>query len=100
MNKSERILSIGEVAQQAGVTVEALRFYERKGLLPRPPRSTGGLRRYRPDVLERVRFVKQAQTLGLTLREISQLTSEPHRKQRGGCQRVHDLLAQHIADID
>ena len=74
MIEREQTLRIGEVAHRAGVTVEALRYYERVGLLPRPPRSTGGLRRYRPDVLDRVRFIKQAQTLGLSLREIQQLT--------------------------
>jgi MerR family copper efflux transcriptional regulator len=58
------------------------------------------LRRYGPDVLDRVRFIKQAQTLGLTLREIQQLTGNAHRKSRGACQRVHDVLVRHIADID
>ena len=100
MTEREKTLRIGEVAQRAGVTVEALRYYERMGLLPRPPRSTGGLRRYRPDVLDRVRFVKQAQTLGLSLKEIQQLTANTHRKSRSTCQRVHDVLTQHMADID
>jgi DNA-binding transcriptional MerR regulator len=100
MNERRETLRIGEVAQQAGLTVEALRYYERMGLLPRPPRSTGGLRRYRPDVLDRVRFIKQAQTLGLTLKEIQHLTGDAHRKGRAACQRVHDVLARHIADID
>lgn len=93
-------LRIGEVAQRTGLSVEALRYYERMGLLPRPPRSTGGLRRYEPNVLDRVRFIKQAQTLGLTLREIQQLTEDVRRKGRGVCQRVHDVLVQHIDDID
>ena len=94
------MLRIGEVAQQAGLTVEALRYYERMGLLPRVPRSTGGLRRYSADVLDRVRFIKQAQALGLTLKEIQQLTKDTRRKSRGACQRVHDVLVQHIMDID
>lgn len=99
MKEREQTLRIGEVAQRAGLTVEALRYYERRGLLPTPPRSNGGLRRYRPDVLDRVRFIKQAQTLGLSLKEIQQLTNT-HRKSRGTCQRVHDVLTQHMADID
>ena len=100
MTEREQTLRIGEVAQRAGVTVEALRYYERMGLLPRPPRSTSGLRRYRPDVLDRVRFIKQAQTLGLSLKEIQPLTATMHRKSRSTCQRVHDVLTQHMADID
>jgi DNA-binding transcriptional MerR regulator len=51
-------------------------------------------------VLDRVRFIKQAQTLGLSLREIQQLTGNTHRKSCGACQRVHDVLARHIADIE
>lgn len=100
MKERAETLRIGEVAQQTGLTVEALRYYERMGLLPHPPRSTGGLRRYRPDVVDRVRFVKQAQTLGLSLKEIQQLTVHAHQKSRGACQRVHDVLTRHIEDID
>jgi MerR family transcriptional regulator, copper efflux regulator len=100
MKARPQTLRIGEVAQQGGLTVEALRYYERMGLLPHPPRSTGGLRRYHPDVLDRVRFIKQAQTLGLSLNEIQQLTGNARQKGRGACQRVHDVLARHIADID
>ena len=100
MKERELTMRIGEVAQQGGLTVEALRYYERRGLLPTPPRSSGGLRRYRPDVLDRMRFIKQAQTLGLSLKEIQQLTTITHRKTRGACQRVRDVLARHIADVD
>ena len=85
MKERELTMRIGEVAQQGGLTVEALRYYERMGLLPTPPRSSGGLRRYRPDVLDRVRFIKQAQTLGLSLKEIQQLTTNTRRKSRGAC---------------
>src|SRR5688572_13795569 len=91
---------IGEVAELTGLTVEALRYYERLGLLPRAPRTASGRRRYGPEAIDRVKFVKQAQTLGLTLREIRQLVSNGHRRSAAGCQRVHDLLAQHIADVD
>jgi MerR family mercuric resistance operon transcriptional regulator len=91
---------IGEVADQTGVTVEALRYYERLGLLPRPPRTTGGLRRYDSAVVDRVRFIKQAQTLGLTLREIEQLTRDQHRRNQSACRRVHDVLARHLVEID
>lgn len=91
---------IGEVARQSGMTVEALRYYERKGLVPRPPRSAGGLRRYPADVLQRLRFIKQAQTLGLTLKEIQQWLGYAGRSRRGACVRVRDMLARQVADID
>lgn len=91
---------IGEVARRSGMTVEALRYYERMGLLPRPPRSAGGLRRYPADVLQRLRFIRQAQTLGLTLKEIQQWLGLAGRSRRGACVRVRDMLARQVADID
>ncbi len=66
-------LSIGEVASQAVVHVETLRYYERKGLVPKPPRSASNYRRYPAETVGRVRFIKHAQGLGFTLREIAEL---------------------------
>lgn len=62
------ILTIGMAAREAGVGVETIRFYERRGLLERPPKPSGaGIRRYPPDTVRRVRFIRQAQQLGFTL---------------------------------
>lgn len=66
-------LTIGMAARAAGVGVETIRFYERRGLLARPPKPAGGVRRYTPDAVERVRFIRQAQSLGFTLRQIEEL---------------------------
>jgi DNA-binding transcriptional MerR regulator len=63
---------IGELAEQAGVNVETLRYYERRGLLPEPVRSPGGHREYGEDAVRFVRAVKEAQTLGFTLAEIEE----------------------------
>ena len=91
---------IGEVAALSGVSVETLRFYERRRLLKSPPRTHGGLRRYSADVLERIRFIKQAQSLGLTLDDIQQLVNgQPHRTS-ASCRRVHSLLSGRIEEID
>lgn len=69
----------GELAQAGGVHVETLRYYERRGLLPEPPRRGSGYREYPPGALQRLRMIKQAQTLGLTLDEIADLlTLHPH----------------------
>jgi Hg(II)-responsive transcriptional regulator len=68
-------LRTGELAQRAGVHVETLRFYERKGLLPEPPRRASGYREYPPDTVDRVRFIKRAQELGFSLREVKELLS-------------------------
>ena len=66
-------LGSGELATKAGVNVETLRVYERKGILPQPPRRAPGYREYPPDAVERIRFIKQAQELSFTLKEIKVL---------------------------
>lgn len=66
-------LTTGEVAEQAGVNVQTVRYYERRGLLPEPPRTSGGFRQYRPEHVDRIRFVKRAQELGFTLDEANEL---------------------------
>lgn len=66
-------LKIGEVAAAADVTVQAVRYYERRGLLPRSKRSTGNYRLYDDDTVRRVRLIKQAQDLGFTLAEVTEL---------------------------
>ena len=65
-------LTIGEVARRAGVATSSIRYYERIGLLPRPERS-GGQRRYRADVLDKLGFIGVAQSAGFKLREIKAL---------------------------
>ena len=68
-------LRTGEVAKQAGVNVETLRFYEREGLLPEPPRRTSGYREYPADTVDLIRFIKRAQGLGFSLRQVKDLLS-------------------------
>ncbi|NCN88797.1 MAG: Hg(II)-responsive transcriptional regulator [Gallionella sp.] len=66
-------LAIGAFAKSAGVNVETIRFYQRKGLLPEPDKPYGGIRRYGNADVARVRFVKRAQQLGFSLDEIAEL---------------------------
>jgi MerR family mercuric resistance operon transcriptional regulator len=66
-------LRIGTLARAAGVGVETVRFYERQGLLPEPPRAPSGYRQYPGDAVDRLKFIRRAQGLGFTLREISEL---------------------------
>ncbi len=65
--------TIGKVAREAGVKVDTVRFYERRGVLPEPSRSRANYRLYAEDTVRRVRFVRRAQGLGFTLREIRSL---------------------------
>jgi DNA-binding transcriptional MerR regulator len=64
-------MRIGEVADATGVTVEALRFYERRGLLPAPARTPSGYRVYPPEAVAVVRFIRHAQQIGFSLDDIA-----------------------------
>ena len=64
-------LTIGRLAHRAGVNVESVRFYQRRGLLAEPARPLGGIRRYDDDDARRIRFIRQSQTLGFTLDEVA-----------------------------
>lgn len=70
---NEKSYTIGKVAQRSGVGIETLRFYEREGLIPEPPRRESGYRQYPAATIDRVRFIKQAKELGFTLAEIREL---------------------------
>jgi MerR family transcriptional regulator, copper efflux regulator len=67
--------TIGQLAERAGVGVETIRFYERRGLIAQPKRPADGYRKYDEQVANRIRFIRQAQELGFTLNEIKQLLS-------------------------
>ena len=91
--------TIGTVAQQAGVNIETLRYYERKGIVPKPPRTSSNYRLYSEETVRRVRFVKRAQELGFSLREIKELLAL--RATRGAkCQDVRRQALHKIEEID
>ena len=66
-------LKIGVVAKQSGVNLQTVHYYERRGLVPKPPRSASNYRLYPTDTVRRIRFIKHAQDLGFTLKEIQDL---------------------------
>src|SRR3990172_7588725 len=68
-------LTIGRLAKKAQVNIETVRYYERRGLLPEPPRRQSGYRQYSENDVSRLLFIKRAQTLGFTLKEILELLS-------------------------
>lgn len=93
------MLHIGQIASRIGVQPEAIRYYERRGLLPRPVRGTNRYRIYTREHLERVDFIKKAQVLGLSLEEIRQLLELKYRS-RSPCQHVRDLLRQKLLQVE
>jgi MerR family copper efflux transcriptional regulator len=67
------VRTIGELAEAAGVATDTVRFYERRGLLPAPPRTASGYRQYDDEALDRLRFILRAKQLGFTLAEVDGL---------------------------
>src|SRR5918995_693168 len=96
---SHASLKIGEVAKASGVGIEALRFYERNGLLGRPGRTQSGYRVYEPDVLQRLDFIKRAQVLGFSLHEIKQIIADK-QADRSPCREVREIVRQRLRELD
>ena len=95
---SEALLTIGQVAQRAGIRVSHIRYYEEVGVLPEAERVSGQ-RRYREDVLHRLSIVDVAQRAGLTLEEIRHLTGPDNRGADAGV-RIRELAGRKLPDID
>jgi DNA-binding transcriptional MerR regulator len=95
-----RLLRIGELAEASGLTRDALRYYERQGLLPQSRRTAGGFREYDGGAVDRIRFIKQAQAHGLTLREIRDLVSHQSDAGRTRCRHVRNLLARKLEQLE
>jgi MerR family copper efflux transcriptional regulator len=91
--------TIGELAREACVHVETVRYYERRGLL-KQPRRTAGWRRYDDEAVRTLEFVKRAQELGFSLDEVSELLSLRSSSSERTCNRVRTRAEAKLADID
>jgi DNA-binding transcriptional MerR regulator len=96
---SAAMLKIGDVARLSGIGVEALRFYERSGLLPRPGRTASGYRLYQFSVIERLAFIKQAQALGFSLEEINRIIHDAETG-HSPCEEVREIVRRRLAELD
>ncbi|MGH7573586.1 MAG: MerR family transcriptional regulator [Longimicrobiales bacterium] len=92
-------LSIGELATRAGVNIQTVRYYERRGLMPEPARTQAGYRQYRPEAADRLRFIKRAQDLGFSLVEITELLAL-RVKHASACATVEARAREKIAVVD
>jgi len=90
-------LKIGQVARQAGVNIDTVRYYERAGLLPPPARRPSGYRTYGGAAIRRLRFIRRAKALGFTLKEIDQLLSISNRRD---VTAVKAAARRKLVDID
>jgi MerR family copper efflux transcriptional regulator len=92
-------MRIGELAEQAGISTKAIRYYEQVGILTPPARTASGYRSYDETALGRLGFVRAAQAVGLTLGEIRQIVAFRDGGQ-APCAHVTDVLQRHAADLD
>ena len=89
----------GDVAKQLGIGVQTLHYYEREGLIPPPPRSRSGYRLFTPELVDRVRFIRKAQAIGLPLAEVKdilRLTEEGSSP----CARVQAALTEKLREVN
>jgi len=92
-------MHIGQLAREAGVPIDTVRYYERNGLLPPPARGASGYRHYRPEDVARLRFVRRAKALGFTLNEIRELLAlSDHRDD--DMANLKAAATAKLADID
>jgi MerR family mercuric resistance operon transcriptional regulator len=95
---AEKLMRIGQMSRQTGVSIDAIRFYERNGLLAAPARSEGGFRLYSPDALSALQFIRNLQTLGFSLDEVREFVSLRTNDLRA-CSAVRRILDHKLRDI-
>jgi MerR family copper efflux transcriptional regulator len=93
------MLKIGDVSKKSGIGIEALRFYEKSGLLDKPLRTESGYRVYDASVLERLAFIKQAQALGFSLDEVKRIV-EDARQGQSPCDEVREIVSRRLEELD
>jgi DNA-binding transcriptional MerR regulator len=93
-------MRIGETARRAGVNPETIRYYERRGLLPEPDRTVGGQREYSDDTVRFVSAVKEAQSLGFSLREIEDVVQVARRDPNAAPEAIRGRLETKLAEVD
>lgn len=96
---SERHMTIGKAAEQAGVSAQAIRYYEREGLLPAPFRTHTGYRLYGAETVGRLNLIRQARALGLSLEEVKEIFRLSEGR-NAPCCRVRELLSKKLDDLD
>src|SRR6266576_4641344 len=92
-------LTIGHLAKESGVNLETVRYYERRGLLPRPPRSTSGYRLFPAEAARGLKFIRRAQALGFSLTEVAELLSLRVSRRTTSAQ-IRAKAEANIADIE
>lgn len=92
-------MKTSELAKNAGVNIETIRYYERLGLISKPSRTESNYRDFSPEVVERIRFIKRSQDLGFTLAEIHQLLAMTDSEQFS-CEEIQQFASRKLQEIE
>lgn len=91
---------IGAVAAATGLSIHTIRYYEKLGLIERPERSSGGFRMYSDSIIEKILFIKKAQSFGLTLEEISKIMICSHKGLHPCCSMITEIFTEKINEFE
>jgi DNA-binding transcriptional MerR regulator len=100
MKTSEHFLQIGRLSKKSGMSIDTIRFYEKQGLLKQPIRSGGGFRIYPPEAVEQLVFIRKAQEMGLTLKEIKKIMCCGDKGLEPCCGLTVDLFTAKIKEFE
>lgn len=100
MESKDALRQIGEVAKETELSIDTIRYYERLGLVEKPIRSEGGFRLYTKQTVEKLKFVRKAQSLGLTLSEIKQIIRQSEKGLESCCNYVGDLFHKKLEELE
>lgn len=100
MIKTKNSYQIGEVAKLVGISVDTIRFYEKEKLIQAPERSMGGFRMYDPSVIDRLHFIKKAQSFGLTLGEVKEIMQKSNQGLGPCCNHVSKVFEHKLEELE
>lgn len=100
MKNSKQLYQIGEVSKVTGVSVHTIRYYEKIGLIHKPQRTQGDFRKYPKEEIEKIIFIKQAQSFGLTLDEINKIMCCSKQGLTPCCKMITDVLTGKLKEFE
>lgn len=100
MDREQTLYQIGQAAKESGCSIDTIRYYEKEGLLKEAARTEGGFRKYARNAIERIRFIKKAQSFGLTLSEIKAIMRESEKGLESCCNHVSKVLSRKLVELE
>lgn len=100
MGRENETCLIGEAARESGASIDTIRYYEKMGLIDKPVRSEGGFRKYSGEAVGKLRFIRKAQSLGFSLREITGIIQNSKEGLKPCCELVRRLFAKKIGEFE